>query len=43
MQKAKAFSEKDATIMAYHFYAPILVLLFLKVYILCFFGIAPAW
>ncbi len=27
MQKANAFVEKDATIMAYHFYAPILVLL----------------
>lgn len=27
MQKAKAFAEKDVTIMAYHFYAPILVLL----------------
>lgn len=27
MQNAKAFTKKDVTIMAYHFYAPILVLL----------------
>jgi hypothetical protein len=27
MQKAKVFVEKDTAIMAYHFYAPILVLL----------------